>query len=235
MTLRDAWEAEGGNWLAWAREPGHDSYWRFHRDQFLTLLPPPPATLLDVGCGEGRLPRDLNAAGYTVVGVDGSATLIEHAREADPEGDYRVADAAALPVADAWFDLVTAFMSFQDIDDLDGSVAEVARVLRPRGRACLAIVHPMNSAGRFEDRTPTARFIIRDSYFEIRRYTDTVERDGLRMTFTSFHRPLQAYASALENAGLLMERLVEVPDLTDPPGDRWHRMPLFLHLRAVKP
>src|SRR5918996_3535456 len=103
MTLRDAWEAEAHNWLAWARQPGHDSYWRFHRDRFLELLPPPPARLLDVGCGEGRLPRDLEAAGYDVVGVDGSATLIEHALAADPGGDYRVADAAALPLEDASF------------------------------------------------------------------------------------------------------------------------------------
>jgi hypothetical protein len=34
---------------------------------------------------------------------------------------------------------------------------------------------------------------------------------------------------------LLVERLVEVPDTTDPPGDRWPRVPLFLHFRAVKP
>jgi len=234
MTLREAWEAEAQNWLAWAREPGHDSYWRFHRDQFLRLLPPPPASVLDVGCGEGRLPRDLQAAGYEVVAVDGSPTLIEYARTSDPDGDYRVADAAALPLDDAAFDVVTAFMSLQDVDDLAASVSEIARVLRPDGRACLALVHPMNSAGRFEDRTPGAPFIIRDSYFETRRYSDTVERDGLRMTFSSYHRPLQGYVNAVEDAGLLVERLVEVPDASDPPGDRWSRMPLFIHLRVAK-
>jgi hypothetical protein len=35
-------------------------------------------------------------------------------------------------------------------------------------------------------------------------------------------------------AGLRVERLVEVADTTGPPGDRWQRIPLFLHLRAVK-
>lgn len=63
---------------------------------------------------------------------------------------------------------------------------------------------------------------------------DSVERGGLRMTFTSRHRPEACFA-ALESAGLLVERLVEVPDSTDPPRDRWRRLPLFLHLRAVKP
>ena len=27
--------------IAWFRTPGHDSYWRYHRDQFLEILPPP--------------------------------------------------------------------------------------------------------------------------------------------------------------------------------------------------
>jgi SAM-dependent methyltransferase len=234
VSLGDAWEAEARNWVAWARKPGHDSYWRFHRDRFLALLPPPNGTLLDVGCGEGRLPRDLKALGYDVIGVDVSPTLIEHARRADPGGDYRVADAAAIPMPDESVALVTAFMSLQDVDDMERAVGEIARVLVSRGRACLAIVHPINSGGRFEAPTPDAAFVIRDSYFEERPYADRVERDGLEMTFSSIHRPLQAFSAALESAGMLIQRLVEVPDATDPPGERWQRLPLFLHIRAIK-
>lgn len=232
MTLRDAWETEARSWIAWARKPGHDSYWRFHRDRFLLLLPPAPRRALDVGCGEGRLPRDLKARGYRVIAIDASATLVEHAREADPDGDYRIADGASLPLPDGSVELVTAFMSLHDMDDLNGAIKEAARVLHPNGHLCIAIVHPLNSAGRFESRTLDAPFVIRESYFEDRRYADTVERDGLRMTFTSCHRPLQSYFDALEAVGLTVERLVEVPDETDPPGDRWQRLPLFLHIRA---
>ena len=83
MTLRDAWEAEARNWIAWAREPGHDSYWRFHRDAFLPTLPPPPALVVDVGCGEGRLPRDLRARGYEVIAVDASPTPGKTTRSAE--------------------------------------------------------------------------------------------------------------------------------------------------------
>ena len=234
MTVRDAWEAEARHWVAWARRPGHDSYWQFHRDRFLALLPDPPARVLDVGCGEGRLPRDLQAAGYEVIGVDGSTTLIEHARAADPDGDYRVADAARLPFDDESFGLVTAFLSLHDMDDAAGAIGEIGRVLQRGGRACLAIVHPINSAGRFEAATPDASFVIRDSYFDDRRYADTVERDGLTMTFTSYHRPLERYAGWLERAGLLIDRIAEIEDSSDPPGDRWRRLPLFLHLRVVR-
>ena len=66
VSLRDAWEAEARNWIAWARAPEHASYWHFHRDRFLELLPTPPRRVLDIGSGEGRLPRDLKERGYEV-------------------------------------------------------------------------------------------------------------------------------------------------------------------------
>ena len=53
MSLSDAWEREANAWIKWARAPGHDSYWRFHRDQFLAIVPPPGRLTLDLGCGEG--------------------------------------------------------------------------------------------------------------------------------------------------------------------------------------
>jgi hypothetical protein len=38
--LSQAWEENAKAWIAWARELGHDSYWLFHRDLFLELVPP---------------------------------------------------------------------------------------------------------------------------------------------------------------------------------------------------
>ena len=233
MTLRDAWEEQAANWVEWARAPGHDSYWTFHRDAFLELLPAPSGPTLDVGCGEGRLPRDLKSRGYDVVGIDVSPTLIEHARAADPEGDYRVADAASLPLSDASVSLVTAFMSLQDVDDLGAAVREIARVMRPDGILGLAIVHPINSAGAFDSSDDDAVFRI-ETYLGEWNYTDVVERDGLRMSFAGRHRPLESYFAALGAADLVVDRLVEVADPTDPPASRWRRVPLFLHLRAQR-
>jgi ubiquinone/menaquinone biosynthesis C-methylase UbiE len=101
MDLRDSWEAQAGDWIRWARAPGHDSYWRYHRDQFLRLLPPPGRRTVDIGCGEGRLTRDLKELGHHVIGVDSSPSLVAAARERDPSMDVRLADAAALPLEDA--------------------------------------------------------------------------------------------------------------------------------------
>src|ERR1700712_2747075 len=85
MTLSEAWEAHARDWITWVRKPGHDSYDRYHRDQFLPLLPPPGRRTLDVGCGEGRLTRHLASLGHRVVGIDASPTLIAAARELTPE------------------------------------------------------------------------------------------------------------------------------------------------------
>jgi SAM-dependent methyltransferase len=239
MHLGEAWDAEAERWIQWARTPGHDSYWRFHRDQFLRLLPPPGRQTVDVGCGEGRFARDLKKLGHRVIAIDSSPSLIAAAREFDPSMDVRLADAAALPLEDASVDLAIAFMSLQDIDEMPTAIREVARVLEPGGRLCLAIVHPLNSAGRFEQSTPDAHFVINGDYLGTFHYADTVERDGLMMTFRSQHRPVEAYFIALEKAGLLVEALREpsVPDqaIVSEASRRWQRLPLFLHLRALRP
>jgi ubiquinone/menaquinone biosynthesis C-methylase UbiE len=226
MKLSEAWEARARDWIAWVRKPGHDSYDRYHRDQFLPLVPSPARRTLDVGCGEGRLTRHLASLGHRVVGVDASPTLIAAARESAPEMELHVADACALPFADASFDRVVSFMCLHDVDDLGVAVDEIARVLEPGGVVSIAVVHPINSAGRFEKH---GRFVIRGSYLESFRYSDTVERDGLTMTFESQHRPISAYVDALAGAGLVLDALREpVTEL----HESWSRVPLFLHLRA---
>ncbi len=226
-TLREAWEANARDWIRWAREPGHDSYWRYHRDAFFALLPPPGALTLDVGCGEGRVTRDLKARGHRVIGIDGSPTLVDAARAEDPGGEYFVADATALPVDAAVADLVVAFMVLHDVDDLDATVYECARSLQPGGRLCAAIVHPLNSAGQFKKETEHSPFIIAGSYLSDRRYEYTAASHGLRVTFHSRHRSLETVARAFERAGLVIEAIREPPARTaDPMSERVH-----IHLR----
>jgi SAM-dependent methyltransferase len=236
MSLKETWESQARQWIAWARAPGHDSYWRFHRDQFLRLLPQPGRLTVDVGCGEGRLTRHLKELGHRIVGVDSSPSMVAAARECDPSMDVHLADAAALPFEGGSADLAIAFMSLHDIDAMASVVQEVGRVLEPGGRFCVAIVHPINSAGGFESEHADARFIIMGDYLKAHPYSETVERDGLAMAFHSEHRPLEAYFLALEEAGFVIEALREprVPDraIRSERGRRWQRLQLFLHLRA---
>ena len=151
----------------------------FTATKFLELVPAPGRRTLDLGCGEGRLSRDLKVLGHQVVAVDASTTMLRAARDADHELEAHLADAAALPFADRAFDCVVAFMSLQDVDDLEGAVSEAARVLEPGGRLCLAVVHPLNSAGSFDGEDGDSPFTIADSYLERSYYADDMVRGGL--------------------------------------------------------
>jgi SAM-dependent methyltransferase len=221
------WEAEAERFAAWARTPGHDAYWDESGPPFFELVPPPGRRTLDLGCGEGRVARDLKRLGHTVAGLDVSPTMIRLARDADPNGDYVVADAAAIPYGDGAFDLVVSFNSLMDIDDMPGAVREAARVLEPDGRFCACITHPMRDAGRFASREPDAPFVIRESYFGKRRFEMHVARGGLELHFRSWTYPLQDYVRAFEHAGFVLEALREPPDPDRP-------LPNFIMIRARK-
>ena len=135
-------EERAQGWLAWTRTPGHDAYWRY-RDAFFALLPEPGAATLDVGCGEGRVTRDLVARGHRVTGLDASPTLLRAAAEADPASRYVVGPAEALPFEDRAFDLVSSTTA--------SWTSRTCRQpsMRPRacwtlgGRLCACITHPM--------------------------------------------------------------------------------------------
>jgi SAM-dependent methyltransferase len=239
--MRDGWEAEAEKWAEFTRTPGHDSsHETINLPALLALLPEPGRGALDLGCGEGRLGRFLRSRGYRVAGADASPAMVRLAVSHDTQAPAVVADAAALPFPDETFDLVVAYMSLHDMDQMPEAVAEAGRVLERGGRLCAAIPHPITSAGSFRDRDPAAPFVIAGSYLDQARADWVAERDGIGLTFHSEHRPIEAYSRALEAAGLLIEAIREVsaPNevVKDQPNQRrWQRIPLFLHLRAVKP
>lgn len=171
-----------------------------------------------------------------MIGIDAAPSLVVAARASDPAMSILQGDAAALPLPDGCADLVVAFMSLHDIDPMPEAVGEVARILKPGGRFCIAIVHPTNSAGKFESDAADAPFVIKGDYLRSFPYADAVERAGRSMTFHSRHRPVEAYSIALEKAGFVVEALREpaLPDyaVVSERSLRWQRIPLFLHWRA---
>jgi SAM-dependent methyltransferase len=224
-----SFEEVAGEWLAWARTPGHDAYWHY-REAFFALLPAAPGSVLEVGCGEGRVARDLAARGYRVTGLDASPTLVAAAAEPDPEGTYAVGAAEALPFADDSFDLVVAYNSLMDVEDMPSAVREAGRVLRPGGRLCACVTHPVADAGGWED----GRFVLSQPYRRGGPFRLRETRDGLTMTWSGQRHSLEDYARALERAELVIEAIREpapahgAPDRYRP----WADVPMFLLLRA---
>jgi SAM-dependent methyltransferase len=217
MSLRDAWATRASDWVRWARSPAlDDDFWSFHLPEFLRFVPAPGRLTVDVGCGEGRLGRVLARSGHRVVGFDASLTSVR-AAATNPEGHpVAVADAVRLPLPDDVADVAIAFMSLHDFDDARAAVAEVARALAPDGRFCIALLHPVVSA----------RMV--DGCAAERRYSFTVERAGLQMTYEGTHRPMGAFFDALEAAGFVVEALREPVAVRDDGSPHVN----FLHIRG---
>jgi SAM-dependent methyltransferase len=103
------------------------------------LLPMTDLRVLDVGCGEGAVLRDLlrfGARPENLVGVDLLVSRLASAGASNANMAFSVADAATLPFPDASFDLLLAFTLLSSIIDGEARGAassEMLRVLQPGG------------------------------------------------------------------------------------------------------
>lgn len=208
VTLWEAWEDRADAWTEWARRPGHDGFWDGTWPELSAVIPTQPRFVIEIGCGEGRVGRQLLEHGHRVVGVERSPTLALAARRHPTHLAVLQADAARLPIQDCCADVAVACMSLQDVDDLGAVVEEAWRVLRPHGCLCVALVHPFATA-QDPSTIHTQLPMVTAPYLNERRFEDHVERDGLAMTFVSMHRPLSRYLSAFFSAGFVVEALRE--------------------------
>lgn len=103
--------------------------------------------ILDLGCGEGGYARELARRGASVTAVDCSRDAIAYASaEAAKEGlpitcllrNSNLLDG----LTDQSFDRVLCAMMLMDVEDFDGTLREVSRVLKPGGEAVISILHP---------------------------------------------------------------------------------------------
>ena len=101
--------------------------------------------VLEVGCGLGTDGARFARAGAVYTGVDLTEAAVSLARRRFEleglKGDFRVADAEALEFADESFDLVYSHGVLHHTPDARASVAEIRRVLAPKGRAVVMLYH----------------------------------------------------------------------------------------------
>lgn len=100
-----------------------------------------PASLLDLGCGEGWLARRLAPLGIAVTGVDASPRLVAAANSAGG-GHFRVADYARLPPDLGRFAMAVSNFSLLGREPVDDLLAALPRFLLPGGVLLIQTLHP---------------------------------------------------------------------------------------------
>lgn len=166
--------------------------------------------VVDVACGEGFFTRALKARGaLTVVGTDISREMIALARAqevSEPLGiEYRVEDARESGPRLSFDLAVSAYLLSQahDRDVLAVLCRGLGRQLRPDGRLVTVIVNP--------DLYSFAQLDYREYGFSVRLEDSAREGASIRWTnylakgsleIENYYLPIEAYSSALEEAGL---------------------------------
>ena len=100
--------------------------------------PRPDDRVLDVACGTGIVARRIAPRVLSATGLDTNAAMLAVARAADPAVRWVEADAAAIPLPDASFDLVLCQQGVQFFGDRAAALRELRRVLAPGGRLAIA-------------------------------------------------------------------------------------------------
>lgn len=183
---------------------------------------PSKGSMLDIGCGEGRFCRMMQARGMQTVGLDPTSALLAQARARDPEGAYVQGRAEELPFADRRFDAAVFYLSLIDIKGFRRAIAQAARVLKRGGILAVANLHAYVTARPADFSAHDSAWLARDGKPAVTAIDEMMQErsyvtawSGVRIT--NYHRPLSAYMTAFLDAGLTLTTF------TDPPytgGDR---------------
>jgi len=172
------------------------------RDSFYLWLieliaPQPGELLLDVACGQGRLVQLAAQQGINATGVDFSYAGMVAAAQQTPAAKWLLADGEVLPIADGSIDCLLNIGSLEHYEHPLQGVRELARLLKPNGRACILLPNAYGLFGNIQ------QVLLRGEVFD----------DG---------QPLQRYATRrtwetlLARGGLQVERLVPYSEFNLP-------------------
>ena len=99
--------------------------------------------VLDLGCGYGYYTDYFQSIGADVLGVDGSANMIEIARRRYPNCTFELCDISKkLLYTNESFDLIFCNQVLMDVENIESVFSECYRLLKPQGIFYYSIVHP---------------------------------------------------------------------------------------------
>jgi 2-polyprenyl-3-methyl-5-hydroxy-6-metoxy-1,4-benzoquinol methylase len=175
--------------------------------------------ILDAGCGNGYLSRQLAKKGAEVVGVDFSRHFISYCKRKEKENPlgcnfYHGSLTDLSFLSSESFDLVVSNVVMVDVQDYKTAFKEINRVLKPKGRFVWSNLHPVfGSFNQIFYRLPydTPRneeklFAVLDRYFDS---GAILMSWGDIKPIWQFDRTLQEYSQALKKAGFLIGEIIE--------------------------
>ena len=179
--------------------------------------------VLDVACGEGYGSALLARSAARVTGADIAPDAISHARAryaSQANLEFREADCAALPFADASFDVVVSFETIEHVAAQDAFLDEVRRVLRGNG---LFVLSSPNKLEYADKRDVVNAFHLRELY-----------RDELsallarRFTHSAWYGQRPGFFSVVwPEAGPATAEIFEVSEASADAPARGHARPLY--------
>lgn len=154
--ILDSWQSNALPWCVAVRENRIDSRVKVTNQAIVdTLLEECRAvnlnSVLDLGCGEGWLVRELNRNGLSAIGVDAVEALIDQARALDPENQnrYNVLSYNDLTKGKltGTVDAVVANFSLLGDESVQQLFAAMKTILNPGGVFVVQTVHPVLACG----------------------------------------------------------------------------------------
>ncbi len=144
-----SWNMNAPEWVKAVRE-GQIASRRQVTDAAIieAVLSRSPQTVLDVGCGEGWLARELTVRGIHVTGIDAVAELVEDARAAGG-GDFHVLtyDELSAGKLSATVDVVACNFSLLGRESSEGMIRAAASLLNSTGSLIVQTLHPVVACG----------------------------------------------------------------------------------------
>jgi SAM-dependent methyltransferase len=192
--------------------------------------------VLDLGCGDGAIGRELLDLGAAVyVGVEGSRKMAALAAQT-LEGTrgrvitQRIEEWTATP---GEFDIVLSRLALHYVADLAPVLGNVSQGLSPGGRLVFSVEHPVITS--YDNSLPRQAWIVDDYFVTGKRVTEWMGGSVVK-----YHRTLEDYFGLVQAAGLRVDELREARPQPQYFHDsqnyeRRKRIPLFLILSACKP
>ena len=196
--------------------------------------------VLDLGCGEGGYAREMAHRGAVVTAIDCSKMAIEYSIAAAKEEQLTISHFIRnsndlYGIADDSFDVVLCAMMMMDVEDLNGTLKEIRRVLKKQGKVFISILHPCFKppVGHHWIKKNDATQVVVKNYFRPSEWQGNIA--GIEQPVIYRHKTLSEYVKSFAENGFYISDINEPIPTTEQtaqsPRIEWlTRIPMYLFI-----